>query len=236
MRTAFCGNVQFLAASVRRMASMLCLLALCALNSIAATPAEELLDSPLAQFDVRGGVNAFAVLCDKINISCGEEEASVNDLGGDAALDLTTTTPRHVLDEIIQRHPAYQWTLRDGTLNLEPKKHDGEDVLSRKLDKVSIHGVSSPKAMLDVLHQAKIRFAFQPSNGRGRYVLIDLDQKNITVREALNAIARSNGQMMWMFSLENGERSGVFLVSSRKKSGVLFSKDEREKVKSWLGK
>ena len=236
MGIAFCRIAQFLATSARRKGGMLCLLAFCVMTCSAATPSEELLDSPLAQFDVRAGENAFAVLCDKINISCGEEEASINDLGGDAALHLTTTTPKNVLDAIIQRHPAYQWALRDGILNLEPKKHDGEDVLSRKLDEVSIHGVSSPKAMLDVLHQAKIRFGFQPSNGRGRYALIDLDQKNITVRDALNAVARANGQMLWLFSLENGERSGVFLVSSRKKSGVLFSKDEREKVKSWLGK
>jgi len=225
---------------IQHICAVLFITALCASNGEAAAPGtsreEAFLDAPLHELNVRRGDDAFFALCHAIGHPCGEEEAKPNDMPVDADVHLTKTTPRQVLDDIVKKHPEYQWALRDGALNLEPKSRPGEDVLSRKLAAVSIQGDSSLKAILDVLHQAYIQFSYQPLSTQRRYARINLEFKNVSVREVLNSIAKSDGKLIWRFSLTSGDFSGTLLVLSWSKSGVLFSNDERNKVKEWLGR
>lgn len=206
-------------------------LAICFPCSAAPAP-EAFLDASLREFSASHESELWT-LCRLISRPCGVEEGHFGDLAvssSAAPLTLSKTTPRKVLDAIVERHPGYQWALRDGVINLEPKTRDGEDVLARKLAVAAIRGDSSFKAALDILHLADIPAGYQ-LQGRGRFGRISLELTNVTVREALNAIAKADGQVMWFLTVSQTGRT--LYMPSWRKSGIPFSLDERKKIK-WL--
>lgn len=161
---------------------------------------ESALDTRLGDFKASSGRELVTLCKDTLKKPCGLEEApgeSIQQSKGLAPLHLSSASAREALDAIAARHPGYQWTSRGGVVDFEPKKLE-DDILSKKLDKVSLHGVSSFQAARRVLDQAKIPFAYQPKGGR--YATIDIDLTDVTVRDALNAIVTADGQVMWVFS------------------------------------
>jgi len=205
----------------------LLMVSLCIFSSNAASPDEAFLDSPMASFDALEG-REFSDLCHALKRPCGIEEASFGDVASKVKAPrarLQKITPRKILDRYIKRLPSYQWVYRNGVINVEPKKHDGEDVLSRKLGAVSISGITSFKAALDVFKQADIQVAYQPQ-GRVRLAIIDLTLKDVTVREALNAIVKADGEAIWF--LTTGKTGRTFTMTSSKKTGA-SSINERRK-------
>lgn len=200
----------------------------------AVNDADSLLDRSLNGFSAKNG-EEFIVLCRTINAPCGVEYgASPTSPEGkeQGSLQLTKSTARAVLDSIAQRYPGHRWVTRDGVINLEPTSRDGEDVLARRLDTVSIHGASSFKAALDVLHQANIPTGYQIMGRPPRYALIDLELKDVTLRDALNAIAKIDGHLVWVFRLSSPNGRWILSMPSWRKSGAPFSIEERKKLKN----
>lgn len=168
---------------------------------VSAASSENWLDASLdSGHDARGGYELFD-LCRALNRPCGQEQTGAEEIAGDkhSALNLKKTTPRKILDLIVSRYPSHRWIVQDGVLVLEPKKRKGEDVLARRLEHVLIRDALSLKAALDVLRQAKIPGVGIAMTGDPRYACIDLELSNVTVREALNTIAKADGQVVWSF-------------------------------------
>lgn len=199
---------------------------------------EASLEVPIDRFEELQAGQAFPMLCREfLNWPCGLEEGFQNGIsgGGDGHLmRLSNTSARRVLDEVVKRNPKYRWLIRDGVLNLEPKVPVGKDVLSTTLASFSTKKVSSFKAALDVLHQANIGYSYQGKGGR--FAPVELDLRNITVREALNAITKADGQALWIFSHRldsKGAMTGTFTMRSwRKSGGQFFSHDEKRAEKN----
>jgi hypothetical protein len=179
-----------------------------------------LLDTPMPQFRAAYGAELLA-LCRALNKPCGYERPQSILYGKDRGpeLHLNKKTPREILGEIIRRHPGHRWSSHNGVLTIEGDNSVGPDLLARKIDRVSIHGRTSFTAAHVVFAQAKIRVR-QLQFGNLRYAHIDLELRNVTVREALNAIAKADGQVMWFFTAIDREHGvGDFSLVTWHKTG-----------------
>lgn len=196
-----------------------------------ALAADNVLESKLETLEVKPGVAILWRLCPAINRPCGQETIFDKPFADRTPLKARKVSPKKILNDAVQRHAIYKWSVRDGVINVEPKERGGEDYLSRKLDKVSIKGASSLKAALDVLSQAEVPFSFQGPSRQERYATLNLELANVTVREALNAIVKMDGELMWS-STSSPERKWItFQMASWRKSGALFSNEELKSVK-----
>lgn len=178
------------------------------------------LDSFVENFEPNGFV--FGRVCMLLNQPCGCESLPKDypELSKGKTFQLKSTTPRKVLDEFIRQHPKYHWLVKDDVLIFEPKKRRGEDLLARKLNHVVLHDVSTIKAARIVLKQADIK-VFEMYVGPPRhFARINLELKDVTVREVLNAIAKADNQAMWCFSSDDKKKGhGSFAMSAWRKSG-----------------
>jgi len=200
-------------------------------------PTEELVNQPLDEFISKHpsswsghSLHDYFALCKEVlNRPCSFEATDAEDVWNSTdvpKIHLTKTTPAKVLDEILKPYPDYRWVIRNDVVNVEPIRPHKKDVLSRKLDHVRFDGKSSFEASLDTLKQAKIRWAWQSVNGtqHGTFARISLELKNVSVREALNAIVREDGQIMWEYFPPKRswkiERDGTLFMPSYRKNGV----------------
>lgn len=182
------------------------------------------LDIPIAQFTARFGGEMLA-LCTKLNRPCGAElipgyRMKLREPQKQAKLNRKKATANEILDAIVLRHPGHRWIMRDGILNFEPKAQKGEDLLARRVNHVSIRGKSSFHAFEIVLAQAGLRSGAIYSGPPKLFALIDLELKNVTVREALNATVKADGQAMWIFEPSEGRSYVLDLLPWRRSGGV----------------
>lgn len=216
MRMGCCSDVDPDTPRARRICGTVLLLTLCVLPGRAAAP-EAFLDTPVDKFEADWGEEMFG-LCRTLDRPCGEEGGLGHDTQSDEGpkLHLTNTSPRKILDEITRRFPQYQWVMRDDVLTLEPAKTaDRTNLLSRRLDHVSVYGKPSLRTALDVLRQAKISVTYYGIGPPSQHGLIDLELKDVTVREALNAIAKADGQVFWAFHPWDAKKAtGNFALST----------------------
>lgn len=200
------------------------IMSICAAHCVAQQAVE--LDSPIkSEFtSVRGDdIDDF---CRIQNIPCGVEEIRCNDIQpayepkNQILVHFMKSTLREALNHILSQHPQYEWTKRNGVINLEPRKRVYPDFLSIRLPKLSIHGATTNKAMDIVFKQAGIETTMMGPGHPRIFVEINLDAVNITVRDALNAIAKMDGQVMWDFSpISNSMPEGCFYLSSWRTAG-----------------
>ncbi len=210
--------------------SAILLVALGSLPSSAAS-ADAWLDAPMEEFKAPGG-NELAYLCSLKSMPCGYEEVPGKKIEHNKGpeLHLKKTTARKVLDEITRRYPGHRWIVQDGVVVLEPKQRTGKDLLAKKLDRISIQNTVSLQAAMLVLMQAKIPGVGVAMVGDPQYACIDLELRNVTVREALNAVAKADGQASWSFSSERAEKGGASLhLFSRRKSGGIRLSDKHHR-------
>jgi len=194
--------------------------ALC--GSAAAASIDSSLDTPIDDFTSDVG-NEFHTYCRAHNKPCGREEVRCGDFQilNAPKIHLKKTTHRKVLDQIVQLHRGYKWVQRDGVLNLEPIHRKGQDLLARKIDHLSIHGSTTLKAFLLVFKAAGIRVGMSYSGPPMAFAPIDTEFNNVTVRDALNAIAKADGQVVWFFCADKPEESaGSFSLSSWRTAGT----------------
>ena len=192
-------------------------LALATAITVWGASSENWLDAPLdAGSEARGGYELFDS-CRAMNRPCGQEQTGDKEIAKrkHPTIKLKKTTPRKILDLIVGRYPSHRWVVQDGVLVLEPKRRKGEDILARRLDHVSIRDSLSLKAAFDVFRQAKIPGVGISMTGDPRYACIDLELSNVTVRDALNAIAKADGQVMWSFVPRGPGENGpsIYLLS-----------------------
>lgn len=193
--------------------------------SRAATAADVSLDAVLSQYDARAGIELLE-LCVKLNRPCGEELApgyrimKLQDLRQSPELHFKNSTASRILDVISLRYPGHQWAIHDGVLILEPKNRVGEDLLDRRLDYVSILGRSSYEAAKMVFAQAKINVGSIYVGPPMLYGRISVSLKNVTVREALNAIVKADGQAMWTFDPNEKNTLAAFNILTWRKTGI----------------
>lgn len=192
--------------------------------AFSAAPNDGALDARLGDFKAASGRELVTLCKETLKKPCGLEEAPGDSLQqgkGLAPLHLSSASARETLDAIAARYPGYRWASRGGVVDFEPKAL-ADDLLSKKLDKVSIHAVSSFQAARMVLDQAKIPYAYQPKPWL--YGTVDMELTGVTVRDALNAIANADGQVMWIFSHSRkgaGARvKGTLMMPSWRTEGI----------------
>lgn len=167
-------------------------------------------------------------LCAIQNRPCGLEEKhcleiwSAGNTDSPLKIHFKNMTVAKTLDMVARMYPGYRWESRDGVINIEPIRRLTPDLLSRKLDKVSIHGMKSNGAFSLVLAMANIHVtSLEMSSLPPTYGVIDLELNGVTVRAALNAIAKADGQVMWEFGPDDkrGESAACFHALSWRTSG-----------------
>jgi hypothetical protein len=184
-------------------------------------PSEMDIDTPIFSFRAILGTEMWW-LCQAVDRPCGIEETQCDDLeplGKSPMVELHSTTARKVLDEILRLHPSYRFALRNAVLNFEPASRDRPDPLATKLEQVSIHGSSSSIAAWSVIRQAGIemdhRHGVTARGGMFEEANVTLELRNVTVREALNAIVKADGHSAWFFCTYK-DNSGRFELDSWK--------------------
>ena len=81
----------------------------------------------------------------------------------------------------------------------------------------------------EVLMQAKIDAPDAYSGRVMTFKRIDLDLRDATVRQALIAIAKADGQVLWTFCTDDPEKgtAGFFLYSWRRTGGFRSEEDRK---------
>lgn len=125
---------------------------------------------------------------------------------------LPQATLRETLDVIVQANPEYRWQVDDGVVNLLTAR-DEPALLKVRISKLEVKNAPSINAVLTTLQSLpEVRDAIaklQLSEGvkiivgprslnleRPQYTI---QLKDVTVREALNAIVRAQGRAVWEY-------------------------------------
>lgn len=205
---------------------------------VAAAAGVDGLDKPLAHYKETTQKRGLLYFCMNIaDLPCGWETILIDTQGQgkeSPLLEMNDTTPRKVLDEIVRRLPNSRWVVRDGAINVEPRRRNRDDLLGRRLSKFSEHGVSSFRAAMDMFEDAGISISYEEMGHTRRFGSIDVDLQDVTVRDALNAIVKADGKLMWLFSVNpDPKHTGTLSFLSDRKSGGTTSAEDLKKTKRW---
>jgi hypothetical protein len=122
---------------------------------------------------------------------------------------------RGVLDAIVATDPLYKWEVKEGAINVIPG-NKLPTFLAVRMSRFDIVGAASPREVLPQLFKVPEVRRAQAALGRqavqgGAHAFcpegcppneskkISMSLKNVTVREALNAVAREHGSAVWWF-------------------------------------
>jgi len=206
-------------------------------SSLAAASDASWLDTPTLQYHENPMARGLTYFCTRFaRKPCGEERLYSDDVVPSTGvfLALENTTPRKILDALVAQLPDSQWEIRSGVINIEPRNR-GEDLLGRNLSSVSAHNVSSFRAALDLFDDAGINISYTELGRPRHFGTIDIELQNVTVREALNAIAKADDGLMWIFVHSRNpstQRQGSLLFFTTRTMGKTSS-EERKETKRW---
>ncbi len=175
------------------------------------------LDGIIGPVRLHSGADVYDV-CEAANMACGIEEDAVDGINTKSEdVTMRKTTIRAALNKAVARYGHYKWTIRNNVVNVEPLHRTTDGQLSKKLARVSIHGLSSLSAAITVLREANINVLIVNSSS-SFYGRVDFDLKDVTVREALNEIARQDGEFIWAFhpATDPSKNGGASFTSFRK--------------------
>ena len=161
-------------------------------------------------------------------IPCGVEE-----LGADpidkikvSQLGISSATARELLDLSSRANPRYEWHFSDGMVHIGPRHLPRGLVnpLDRTVPSFKADNELSFRASVRLLRQAGIKFGTGWVGGNPRYSKVSVDLSAVSVREALNAIAKADGRVAWDFTISPSTGAGVgisnfFLESGHLKDG-----------------
>jgi hypothetical protein len=193
----------------------------CALIAVInASAAEIQLDRPIVHLRLHPGGELYD-LCEAAQIPCGIEEDAADGINTkNASLLISSTTIRIALKTVVTRYGHYKWSVHDNVVNVEPMRRSADDQLSQKLDRVSIHDLSSLSAAMSVVRQSNINCLFLSSSSPF-YGRVNIDLKDVTIRDALNEVARQDGQFIWSFRPSSDpSQAGGFSFTSWRKDGM----------------
>jgi hypothetical protein len=138
----------------------------------------------------------------------------------------TSGTLREALQEIVRTNPEYRWQVDDGVINLLTV-HDEPALLNVRISKLKVENARSINTILDELFElpevkdaiAKLQlipgviFLVGPipmdPERRPKYTV---EFKDMTVREALNAIVRLHGRAAWEYKERRCDGKTVYTV------------------------
>lgn len=156
------------------------------------------LDKPLTDF-ATGDHGDFVAVCRALHAGCGVEVIDgVESLASrNSPLPRSGRTARGILDEYQAGRPHDAWSLENGVLNLRPATAPTPDWLSKKIRAVKFRKTDGYEAALTLLYMTGaslgVRMRKPPT-----LKPVDLSLKNVTVRQALNALAKADGEFVWI--------------------------------------
>lgn len=177
------------------------------IDGLAAESKQSILDQPLKNFKSSEGRQIFS-LCQAISVPCGVEESKEESLtdSGDV-VDAAATTPRQILDSIQKKHKSYAWDFSNGMIHL---RYTGKgSPLDQKIPKLAIKDTLSFRAVGEVLKSADIK-AGTSLVGDPRYGVVSVRGQDISVREALDRIAKADGKVVWHFRFSTADKGNDF--------------------------
>jgi hypothetical protein len=127
-------------------------------------------------------------------------------------------TLRNALDSIVAADPTYKWTSNRGVVNLVPSAGD-PPLLKLRIRKFYIQNASTAREVVDqLLMMPEVRKHALELGLRAGYVRLGMSDlgrsagtskpvskltlkvENVTIREALNEIARAHGTAVWAYT------------------------------------
>jgi hypothetical protein len=146
----------------------------------------------------------FFQVCRYAGIPCGFESRRDEATEQQENTRLKKGTVREILDSIVQNTwKGYAWRLSDGVIEVMPKAvlAGAPSVLNKRLPEVNIERMFIKEAATKICGEARVAVlgggdiggAYRKKTGE-----VSLHAKNITVRDALNALVRQDGQSIWM--------------------------------------
>jgi hypothetical protein len=129
------------------------------------------------------------------------------------------TTLRGLLDAVAAAEPEYSWSIDDGVVNFVPR--DSEPVLLKStVSRLEVRGEEPNEALqqllalreVDTVARAELGphtvtggpYAFMMDGSKSERKKVYLSLTNVTVREALNSIARAHGSAVWILVKQEG--------------------------------
>ena len=187
-------------------------------------------NSMVGDFEASEG-REFMEICKRLNMPGVLEYNDVDrmEISWDAPHFITKGKRAHeLLDAIVDRYPTFEWDFKNGVLVMRPKHapKDREDILARKID-LSITDSTGLVAAKAVLRAGRISTEHYEFMG-ALFKKVSINFQQVTVREALQAIARLEGQAAWRISVRNDPDGAVVLsYYSWRKIGVSSGKPYR---------
>lgn len=137
-----------------------------------------------------------------------------------------TTTLRDMLDWVVRSDPQYGWQFDAGAINLIPKAGE-PPLLATQIRSLREKDATSVEALLSRLHslpevRSKInelqlsealRIMIAPVPLKQNQRRYSIDVKNVTVREALNSIARAHGSAVWEYKERRCDGKAEFSIN-----------------------
>ena len=128
-------------------------------------------------------------------------------------LNPTNTTLRGVLDAVVSAEPEYYWNVDEAVVNFVPR--DNEPLLLRTIvSRLEVREVGPNEALFQLLALPEVdkvaraelglhtvtggAYAFMMDGSKFERKKVSLSLTNVTVLEALNAIARAHGSAVWI--------------------------------------
>jgi hypothetical protein len=138
------------------------------------------------------------------------------------------------LRKIVEDDPHYEWALDNGVVNILPKKgyrhlENGADPLETRIKSVDISSVTSSNAAIMILQASGLRVGGREKSGpREHCATVSLQLKDLTLREALNALVKADGMASW--GLEYSEyKNYVVDVYCWRRGPSLWREEDRKR-------
>ena len=142
-------------------------------------------------------------------------------------LSPTSSTLRGVLDAVVSAEPEYSWNVDEQVINFVPR--DNEPLFLRSMvSRLEVREAEPNEALYQLLALPEVDkvvrvelglhtvtggpYAFTMDGRKHERKKVSLSLTNVTVREALNAIARAHGSAVWILikqedcGLSNGRK------------------------------
>lgn len=160
-------------------------------------------------FSAGAGINhEVYALCWRARPPCGLQMATSGPEDNLPAIEIVKPiTVRELLKLIMTRHPNYRWRLDDGVLDVLPRssgltpRSQHKNPLRIRVSAFSVAELPSDQALQQLCDMSGISFTPKRVQYLGPLqptIPITLDLKKVSALDALNQIAKSDGQITWI--------------------------------------